>query len=78
MFNTEIILPETDKKTIENIVHNFAPGDRVKALRAIFKTRCNTAHFFYLGEVTGKEKEKHLNFVLSNVVDRMQVLSYLN
>ena len=75
--NNEINIDQKEAEIIAAIVEKFSPGERVKTVRSIFKTRCNSSHFLYLGVLLEREKERNSLRQIQNVVDRMQVLSFV-
>lgn len=79
MVTQEIMsLTQHDRNVINDIVSHYAPGDRVKALRFIFKFECSFEHYIYLGQVVGAELQKKISKEMTGKVFRMETLRLLN
>lgn len=49
----------TDRLTIKDVFTHYPPGERVKALRRIFRSEITDSHFLYLGELIGEERARY-------------------
>ncbi len=66
-------LSTTDKKIIRDLVRAYPKGQRVRNLRAIFGHGTTAGHFYYLGEVVGRETRDN-----TQQVHKMKILMFLN
>ncbi len=70
------MLTNSDKKIIRDIVSHYQPGDRVKALRSIYKSDCTTEHFMFMGEQVGAAAMQYQIRMQEKGINRLRLLSF--